>query len=141
MPLPSLSLLLEINNAYVDPLEEHDLSDSNPEIVRNLLAALQMYNASHISQSVMKDPHAKSTEPCGAGLQCSVPWVPHDANDRCKSTSPTPSPPSPGANCCQCLKEQGGQSCEAKCSKKSAACTDCIQQGNGDKCRRECGCN
>ena len=133
--------LYDIEN---DPLEEHELSASQPDVVRELTAALEAYIQKGISQDVEHDPGAK-TEACGDGLACAAPWLPYPSGDRCKAPAPGPAPgpppPAPGKNCCQCLKEGGGTACtETKCRRKGAACVDCIEKGGGSACRRSCGC-
>lgn len=81
-----------------DPLEEKDISAAHPDVVAELLAALQAYNVTEISQDVGHTHTVHDTELCGRNLACAVPWLPHDPSNRCKShpaPPPTPPPPSP----------------------------------------------
>jgi hypothetical protein len=90
-----------------DPLEEHELSASQPAVVAELLAALVRYNASQISQDTMPDGGAAAShEPCGGTdpesphnpLSCSVPWLPSVPGHRCVAAPvPPPVPPAPPA--------------------------------------------
>ena len=136
-----------------DPLEEHELSAGEPDVVKELVAALAAYADLGISQDVEHDPDAK-TEACGEGLACAAPWLPAPkGGERCAAPpapspppgpappTPTPGPsPAPGKNCCQCLKLGGGAACAAMCGRKGAVCTGCIAKGGGKACRKSCGC-
>lgn len=84
--------LFDIEN---DPLEEKDLSASQPGVVQELVAALVAYNITGISQDVENHGNARDTEPCGNNLSCTVPWLPSVPGERC-TVAPTPAPsPSP----------------------------------------------
>jgi arylsulfatase B len=151
------TLLFDIE---ADPLEEHDLSADKPDVVTALTAALQAFVDQHISQDVYPDKGATTTEPCGDGLSCDVPWLPYAPGKRCEAAppspapaSPTPAPPTPpappspptppvpGTNCCQCLKEGGSNACGPPfCDKHGGACKRCVDGGGGASCRPGCGC-
>ena len=63
-----------------DPLEEHEVSERYPDIVRDLAKKLALLNVSHIDQSTfppVEDVGVPDFEKCGDGkkLRCAMPWL------------------------------------------------------------------
>ena len=116
-----------------DPTEENDLSSTNLQVVQELTAALQRFNASQIDQSTPKDRNAKG-EACGDGLSCAVPWLQTPSAISCPGApavkpAPPPSPPSPAPPPEGCVAQLGKDGCEAG---REQACESCAEKHQSD---------